>query len=145
MVIDKSLIDTTMCYENGHDTTMKLYRELCRVLMPGGRLITISLHKEIEVLPFGIGNSVCSFVASSCTLASTRRDDTCHSLCVFDKLDGCDEDTACAISSLHPIEFINALGSTDHSWKSLGRKGQGTRDESIDELLAAFNNALEVL
>lgn len=73
----------------------------------------ISLNKEIEVLPFGLDNSECSFVASSCNLASKRRDDTCHSVCVFDKLYGCDEDTAPLIYSAHPILFVNAL---EHNW-----------------------------
>lgn len=144
MVIDKSLIDTSMCYENGYDTTMKLYCELCRVLKPGGRLITISLHKEIEVLPFGCGNPACSFVASSCTLASTRKNDTCHSLCVFDKLDGCDVGMAAFLSSQHPIEFINAREYSKHDWQRWGREGPVTSD-FIDELLLSFNNALEVL
>lgn len=140
VVIDKSLVDTTMCYKNGHETTMRLYSELHRVLKPGGRLITISLHKEIEVLPFGLDNSECSFVASSCTLASQRRDDTCHSVCVFDKLYGCDEDTAQLITSAHPILFVNAL---EHNWDSDSDNKHSSDDKY--GTLASFKNALEAL
>jgi SAM-dependent methyltransferase len=143
VVIDKSLVDTTMCYNNGHETTMRLYSELHRVLKPGGRLITISLHQEIEVLPFGLDNSECSFIASSCTLASQRRDDTCYSVCVFDKLYGCDEVTAKCISSAHPILFINALEHT-RDIRSDNKHETGAYDDT-DDLLASFMNALESL
>ena len=128
-----------MCYANGHDTTMQLYRELSRVLRPGGRLITISLHREIEVLPYGIDNPACSFAASSCALAGTRKNDTCYSFCVFDKLDGCDAETAAVISSVHPIEFIDAV-----SWDSRG-ENEKESNGFIDELLVSFNYALEAI
>ena len=54
-----------------------------RILIPGGRLKTISLHKEIEVLSLGCNNLVCSFVELLCTLTNTRRDDTWHSHCIL--------------------------------------------------------------
>jgi hypothetical protein len=79
VVVDKNLIDTTMT----------VLWEWLWFDAPSSRLITISLHKEIKVLPFWCGNPVCSFVVSLCTLASMRRDDMFHSsLCIFDKLDG---------------------------------------------------------
>ena len=48
-IIDKSLIDTIMCYDDGITQTHNLFAELHRVLKPNGRLVTISLHKEDEV------------------------------------------------------------------------------------------------
>lgn len=81
VVIDKSLLDTTMCYENGNEATRKLFKEIHRVLKPGGRLISISLHDEETVLAYKNtrsvfdGNSKLSyeFAASSCKIPNRRR------------------------------------------------------------------------
>jgi hypothetical protein len=112
-------------------------------------LIAISLHREMEVLPYGMNNPACSFVASSCALAGTRKNDTRHSLCVFDKLSGCDACTADVVSSVHPIEFVGALGPTESCWddrdENDDENDHETNDYTTDELLAFFNNALEVL
>ncbi len=149
MIIDKSLVDTTMCYSTGHDTTMRLYRELHRALKPGGRLITISLHRADEVLPYGTNNPGCRFASSSCVLAGTRERGACHSLCVFDKLDGCDARTARVISSFHPIEFVGALGPVEGRWDDDDEGNyeydRETNDHTADELLALFNQALEII
>jgi len=48
-VIDKSLIDTTVCMANGKATTRKFVREMCRILKRGGIYITMSLHKWDEI------------------------------------------------------------------------------------------------
>jgi len=69
-IIDKSLIDTILCYSNSVPCTRQLMREAFRVLKPGGFLISFSLHswKEIErffyeddlgwtVMPYHIPNA----------------------------------------------------------------------------------------
>lgn len=78
VVIDKSLLDTTMCYENGTEATKRLFKEIHRVLRPGGRLISISLHDEASVLAYNnstLEDSELSyeFVASSCKIPNLRR------------------------------------------------------------------------
>ena len=88
VVIDKGLTDTALCRVDGHLQTMRLYSELHRVLKPGGRLFTISLHSEDEALPFGRNNPACLLIASSCTLESSRKEEFLHSFCVFDKEEG---------------------------------------------------------
>lgn len=57
-VFDKSLIDTLMCYSSDEkedmgaaEKTQMLFKEMHRVLKPGGRLLQVSLHKEQEVRP----------------------------------------------------------------------------------------------
>jgi len=47
-IIDKSLIDTLLCYNNSLSSTKKMIDELYRVLKPGGLLITMSLHTYAE-------------------------------------------------------------------------------------------------
>jgi ubiquinone/menaquinone biosynthesis C-methylase UbiE len=73
-IIDKSLLDTMICYHDGHDTTEKLFNELHRVLKPGGRVVTISLHTEEEVKQFKSSeNYTYQFLVSSCKLMNIRR------------------------------------------------------------------------
>jgi len=48
-IVDKSLIDTIMCYSDGMEKIEALFRELHRVLKPNGIMVTVSLHKESEV------------------------------------------------------------------------------------------------
>ena len=153
MVIDKSLIDTIMCYQHGFDTTMRLYSELHRVLKPGGRLITISLHTEEEVLPFGCSNPKCSFVASSCSISSGRDPRVYHALCVFDKTSELDVIAKSDLGAAHPIIFVNSVycQNSPQSEKFLS-PGCDTDDESVgyyfgfgseDDLLLAFRKASE--
>ena len=153
VVIDKSLIDTTMCYEEGYNTTMKLYSELCRVLKPGGRLITISLHSEEEVVQFGTFNPSCEFVASSCSLASERQAGVYHALCVFDKTGGLDDTEKSRLIAMHPVDFVNAVDcKTSPRVEQLLSSESETDDESVDyhfgfssedDLCFAFEKALD--
>ena len=100
-VFDKSLIDTMMCYEDGVETTEKLFLEMHRVLKPGGRLLQVSLHKEDEVDVFAASPG-CSFIVTTCKLKNMKLyDDTpkqdlqnmalFHTFACFDKLDGLSE------------------------------------------------------
>ena len=78
VVIDKSLLDTTMCYENGTEATKRLFKEIHRVLRPGGRLISVSLHDEESVVAYknaSLEDSEFSyeFVVSSCKIPNLRR------------------------------------------------------------------------
>ena len=60
-----------MCYENGTETTKDLFREMHRLLKPGGRLVQISLHKEDEVEPFNYTEG-CDFVCTTCKLINLK-------------------------------------------------------------------------
>lgn len=74
VIIDKSLIDTTLCYHDGHNTTMKLFKEMHRVLKPGGRIVTISLHTEDEVEYFKSSDDLdFDFMCSTCKIVNLRR------------------------------------------------------------------------
>ncbi len=75
-IIDKSLVDTTLCYTEGHQSTERLFSELHRVLKPGGRLVTISLHTEEEIKKYQVASSdqfSYDFLYSSCKLINKRR------------------------------------------------------------------------
>ena len=73
-IIDKSLIDTTLCYFDGHKTTQKLFSEFYRVLRPNGRIVTISLHTEEEVKEFKSSDEYdYEFIVSSCKIENKRR------------------------------------------------------------------------
>eukprot|EP00804_Cyclotella_cryptica_P000371 CCRYP_008690-RE/>CCRYP_008690-RE protein AED:0.42 eAED:0.42 QI:381/1/1/1/1/1/2/219/265 len=152
VVIDKSLIDTTMCYQNGFDTTMRLYSELHRVLKPGGRLITISLHTEEEVLTFGCSNPKCSFVFSSCSVSSERQPGVYHAVCVFDKIAELDPTAKSELIAAHPLVFINSVYRKKSPQSENLSAGCDTDDESVDyyfgfgseeDLILAFGKALE--
>uniref|UniRef100_A0A6U6CHS1 Methyltransferase type 11 domain-containing protein n=1 Tax=Odontella aurita TaxID=265563 RepID=A0A6U6CHS1_9STRA len=105
-----ALIDTTMCYPDGHATTIKLFAELHRVLKPGGRLITVSLHSEDEVVRYRFSPAV-----SHCRLLNRKKssapDDAkpqYHAMAVFDKLDGTSIDDKIRILDQHPIDIVGA-------------------------------------
>ena len=51
-IIDKSLIDTILCYKNSDVSTFSLIQEMYRVLAPGGTYVTFSLHAEDEILDY---------------------------------------------------------------------------------------------
>lgn len=152
-VIDKSLIDTTMCYPDGEETTRRLYQELHRVLKPnGGRLITISLHDEDEVKQFGSSENY-RFEVNTCKILNVRMQEEendirclCHTLAVFDKLE---QDTKLDINGESnekkseeiaenqeclPIKFKNAL--SDDAYHGMVQKildrEQNCEQEIID-------------
>mmetsp|Transcript_29398 Transcript_29398/g.50777 ORF Transcript_29398/g.50777 Transcript_29398/m.50777 type:complete len:266 (+) Transcript_29398:124-921(+) len=45
VVLDKSLIDTMMCYDDAAAAVGAMAREVARVLRPGGRYLALSLHR----------------------------------------------------------------------------------------------------
>ena len=126
-VFDKSLIDTLMCYSSDEkedmgaaEKTQMLFKEMHRVLKPGGRLIQISLHKEHEVIPFRDSPS-CDFAATTCKLVNIVLFEPCksrkdmkdiaiyHTFAVFDKLEGVIPQERTRLESLHPLQLVNAL------------------------------------
>ena len=133
-----------MCYTEGYNTTMTLYSELHRVLRPGGRLITISLHPEEEVIPFATSNPNCTFIASSCSLSSNRQINAFHSFCIFDKIHGLDAVGIQDSISRHPIKFVKST-DCDASLTG-GEKDNGSVDPSLefeDRLMHAFSRAFD--
>lgn len=91
-IIDKSLIDTLMCYNNGTENTKKMMREINRVLSPGGRYITFSLHSVEEVERYFQDNTfgwkVSCFRIKSSRFNETqecRRRSVAHTMVVCDK------------------------------------------------------------
>ena len=49
-IVDKSLIDTVLCYSDSHIHLNNFLDEMYRILQFGGRYITLSLHPIHEVL-----------------------------------------------------------------------------------------------
>lgn len=49
-VLDKSLVDTLLCYTDSAKKTQAMIDEIYRVMAPGGRYVTFSLHSIEEVL-----------------------------------------------------------------------------------------------
>jgi SAM-dependent methyltransferase len=66
-IVDKSLIDTTVCMPDGKGMTKKFVKEMCRILKDGGVYVTMSLHKWNEVEPY-LGDQ--SYANNGCKLAS---------------------------------------------------------------------------
>mmetsp|Transcript_24900 Transcript_24900/g.25119 ORF Transcript_24900/g.25119 Transcript_24900/m.25119 type:complete len:271 (+) Transcript_24900:283-1095(+) len=52
VILDKSLIDTVLCYSNSVEWTHRMIQELYRVLKPNGRFITLSLHSKADIACF---------------------------------------------------------------------------------------------
>ena len=50
LVVDKSLIDTLLCYRNSAESTSAMITEIYRVMAPGARYITFSLHSLEEAV-----------------------------------------------------------------------------------------------
>lgn len=50
VVLDKSLYDTIVCEDNGRQNTQNMYKEIQRVLKPGGLLLSLSLHIHCDIL-----------------------------------------------------------------------------------------------
>jgi SAM-dependent methyltransferase len=50
VIIDKSLVDTLLCCSGTHDRIEKMMSEIHRILAPGSRFISFSLHPIEEVL-----------------------------------------------------------------------------------------------
>jgi hypothetical protein len=48
-IVDKSLIDTLSCVEDGDNVTQRMVDEFYRVLKPGGTYVTFSLHSVAEI------------------------------------------------------------------------------------------------
>mmetsp|Transcript_28492 Transcript_28492/g.37261 ORF Transcript_28492/g.37261 Transcript_28492/m.37261 type:complete len:264 (-) Transcript_28492:308-1099(-) len=52
VVLDKSLIDTMLCYENAHNVMNKMMEEIHRVLRSGGRYLCLSLHTADSAMEY---------------------------------------------------------------------------------------------
>eukprot|EP01041_Mallomonas_annulata_P006778 gene6778-13732_t len=99
VVLDKSLIDTVLCYSNSTDNTTRMITEIYRVLSPGGRYITLSLHNGEDISPYFILPEFCWNV-SIFHIPNPRWDESTHSrrasvhtLLVCDKRNTTDVDT----------------------------------------------------
>lgn len=139
-IIDKSLIDTTLCYHDGRKITQTLFNEFHRVLKPNGRIVTISLHTEEEVKEFKSSNEYdYEFIVSSCKIVNKRRSDEdndirClyHTLAVFDKLKNLTIDEKEKKMKWHKKAiFKNALG--DDEFLSMVHEMLITEGEIRDE------------
>ncbi len=49
-IVDKSLIDTLLCYSESAKKTQMMIDEIYRVMAPGSRYVTFSLHSVEEVV-----------------------------------------------------------------------------------------------
>jgi SAM-dependent methyltransferase len=93
VVVDKSLIDTLMCYSDSKKCLGEMIDEIYRVLKPGGRYITFSLHPQDEVVGWFSPDNY-DWVVSAFDIASkrwnvdeNRRRAVAHTMIVCDKLD----------------------------------------------------------
>jgi len=130
-IVDKSLIDTILCYPNSLDK-MKVYMyEMFRILKPGGRFITWSLHPIHEVFdhfdPVKFDWKIRAYNVKSPRWQKNkenRHKSVAHSMIVCDK-HGSDV-------TFPPIDDVHA---------SLFDKGALTDDEynSFRKLAADFN------
>jgi EEF1A lysine methyltransferase 4 len=91
-IVDKSLIDTLLCYNDSALHTAAMVDELYRVLSPGGRFITFSLHSIDEVVHYFRRDDQydwsvsCHWVKSSRWDAGIhRRRAVAHALIICDK------------------------------------------------------------
>lgn len=128
-----------MCYSDGFEATTQLHSELHRVLKPGGRAITISIHTEEGISPFGLS---AGFIASSCTLESARRRDLYYSLLVLDKADGLGAGVRSLLAALHPIAFANAV---DRGYRSRLIAPESEHSTRSDDTVPSLNHTLHPL
>lgn len=92
VIIDKSLIDTLLCAPNSSRRVVEMLREVERVLSPGGRFITFSLHSVDEIAPkfeaFHDSWRISSYHVRSNRWNSTehRKRAVAHSMVICDKV-----------------------------------------------------------
>ena len=126
VVIDKSLIDTLLCAKNSLKMTRKMLNEIYRVMKPGGRFVTFSLHSLEEVVVHYDGNyegkranpyPLFGWKVSAFRVRSSRwqanKDEykkaVAHTMIVCDKPfeDG-------SYRSTYPLPLVGVLSEVDH-------------------------------
>jgi len=157
VIVDKSLIDTTMCYKNGQETTFRLFEEIHRVLKPAGRLFLISLHPEKDVIPFR-DTPGCRFAATTCSIVNSRcrgDDPKCafHTFAVFDKLAELGEEEEKLVQGRHPLSIANAVtgeecenllsSSIEDIWEPHNEKDFDIGTVAVDHLMDSLDSTLK--
>lgn len=155
VVIDKSLVDTTLCYDDGNAATRLLFSELHRVLRPGGRLITISLHEGTEILPLADGIFQCC----TCTkIACARPSDVggddpkllFHTFAVLDRTEGLEENDQFEMIERHPLwvedavrcSKISKAAAYRPSYKESRNAERNKQSDKVDFFLRTLDSAL---
>lgn len=161
-LIDKSLIDTLLCYNNAHAKTGKMISEVYRVLSPGSRYITFSLHSPDEVMAYmapELGYTqwrMSAFRIRSSRWSrsdSKRRAAVAYTMVVCDK---CLEDGSYMPNAQHPIEVAGSLSPKEYallraeadSWNFQCGLREATDDDLmrlLDNVLAATQGDLDAL
>eukprot|EP01038_Epipyxis_sp_PR26KG_P009750 gene9750-13117_t len=149
VVIDKSLIDTLLCYNDSKVNTNKMIQEIYRVLEPGGRFLSFSLHAISEV-NFYYNNPVqYNWKANFYNIKSSRWNEdnhvkrsVAHTMIVCDKpySDGTYR------GDNYPLVINGALSDNEYNqMKDYAAKiilRNALKEASVDELLQLLANSI---
>lgn len=72
VLIDKSLIDTVLCYSDSVNETKRMIKEIYRIMAPGSRYITFSLHSPEETLRYIADPMFSDWAVSAFRIKSNR-------------------------------------------------------------------------
>jgi len=146
-VIDKSLIDTLLCYENSGACVQRMLLEAERVLGPGGRYVALSLHSKEDVLRFFDG-ARHEWTLESARIRNPRWDEgensrrsVAHTLVVCTK--------PLANGSPSPLVCRKLPGTlSEEEYQALERRARHINSSEavlaagVDDLMAALESAL---
>ena len=146
LVLDKSLIDTLLCYKNSAESTKAMIAEIYRVMAPGARYITFSLHTREETVAHFAGHDwhLSAFYVKSNRWNETdnRKRAVAHVMVVCDKplTDG-------AFLHHHPLSLDGVLSDDElrrlEEHQAAVNERAAFSDAGIDALLDCLDRSLK--
>jgi len=116
IVIDKSLIDTLLCYSDSGKCCSKMIEEIYRIMATGSRYITFSLHSleeaEIHFIKEKFNWKVSSFLVKSSRWNENedRHRAVCYTMIVCDKPK---DDGSYYLNQKYPMEIDGVLSDEE--------------------------------
>jgi len=114
VLLDKSLIDTVLCYSDSVNETKRMIKEVYRIMAPGSRYITFSLHSPNEVLRYIADPQFSEWAVSAFRIKSSRwteEDARRHAAVAYTMVvaDRCNRDGSFKANAQHPLPMTEAL------------------------------------
>ena len=153
LVIDKSLIDTLLCYsDGGHKFCASMIDEIYRVMKPGSRYVTFSLH-SLDEAEIHFTKDKYDWKVSSYLVKSSRWNDNedrhravCYTMIVCDKRA---EDGCYYMNQTYPMQLEGTLSEEeyiklrDHALEV--NKIASVKAASVKRLKKCLHNALLIV
>lgn len=151
-LIDKSLIDTILCYNDSVVQTEKMITEIYRIMAPGSRYITFSLHSPEENMRYMSSPRYPDWAVSAFRIKSNRwntsdtrrRAAVAYTMVVCDR---CNADGTFKMGSKHPLTVEESL--TEEEFQELERRAEQYNFEiamsttNVDDLVKILNKCIE--